>query len=123
MLICHIPPGNPENAHTISISENALHTHITHHNDYDGPCQPISDPGATACSASGGTSRLEFNVSGTSQVRYSAEALAKLGKTLNTIANASKVVVTRDEVISNYQEGTYRSNSDQPHDPTGGGTQ
>lgn len=40
VIICHVPPGNPENAHTISISKNALHTHLTHHPDYDGPCEP-----------------------------------------------------------------------------------
>ena len=35
--ICHIPPGNPENAHTITISENALETHLEH-GDRVGPC-------------------------------------------------------------------------------------
>jgi hypothetical protein len=28
--ICHIPPGNPDNYHTITISENALSTHLAH---------------------------------------------------------------------------------------------
>jgi hypothetical protein len=36
--ICHIPPGNPNNWHTIAISENALQTHITKHGDFIGPC-------------------------------------------------------------------------------------
>ena len=26
--ICHVPPGNPENAHTITISDNALVHHL-----------------------------------------------------------------------------------------------
>ncbi len=38
IAICHIPPGNPENAHTIVISENAHKTHSDHHGDYVGIC-------------------------------------------------------------------------------------
>lgn len=30
VLVCHIPPGNPENAHVISISVNALKAHEAH---------------------------------------------------------------------------------------------
>jgi|AntAceMinimDraft_17_1070374.scaffolds.fasta_scaffold02286_3 uncharacterized repeat protein (TIGR01451 family) len=37
VLVCHIPPGNPENAHTICISINALPAHLTM-GDYIGPC-------------------------------------------------------------------------------------
>ena len=35
--VCHIPPGNPENAHTITISENAVGTHLDH-GDRLGAC-------------------------------------------------------------------------------------
>ena len=38
VIICHVPPGNPENAHTITISVNALKNHLDHHDDYCGPC-------------------------------------------------------------------------------------
>jgi len=38
VTICHIPPGNPENAHTITISVNALETHIEQHGDTLGEC-------------------------------------------------------------------------------------
>ena len=37
VTICHIPPGNPENAHTITISESALQAHLSH-GDYLGEC-------------------------------------------------------------------------------------
>ena len=37
VTICHLPPGNPENAQTITISENALQTHLDH-GDYRGEC-------------------------------------------------------------------------------------
>ena len=65
----------------------------------------------TTCSGPGifGMSRIEFNMSGTSTVRYSAEALAKLGQTFDTIAAQTRVVVTKDESFTNYQEGAYPS--------------
>lgn len=37
ITICHIPPGNPENAHTITISVNALPAHMAH-GDLIGAC-------------------------------------------------------------------------------------
>jgi len=35
--VCHFPPGNPENYHTIKISENALDAHVAH-GDLIGAC-------------------------------------------------------------------------------------
>ena len=37
VLICHIPPGNPGNEHTISVSVNAVPAHLAH-GDHLGPC-------------------------------------------------------------------------------------
>ena len=36
--VCHIPPGNPDNAHTITISENAVSAHLDH-GDHLGACE------------------------------------------------------------------------------------
>jgi hypothetical protein len=41
--ICHIPPGNPDNYHTITISEKAFAAHLAH-GDFAGACD-------SACSA------------------------------------------------------------------------
>jgi hypothetical protein len=30
VVICHIPPGNPDNAHTISVSKSAVPAHLAH---------------------------------------------------------------------------------------------
>ncbi|MBT8275802.1 MAG: hypothetical protein KJO39_06655 [Bacteroidia bacterium] len=38
ITICHIPPGNPENAHSITISINALPAHLAH-GDSEGACE------------------------------------------------------------------------------------
>jgi hypothetical protein len=35
--ICHIPPGNPANAHTINVSVNAIPAHLAH-GDSIGAC-------------------------------------------------------------------------------------
>ncbi|MBW8050207.1 MAG: PKD domain-containing protein [Cytophagales bacterium] len=38
VLICHLPPGNPDNSQTLCISPNAVPAHLKHHDDYFGPC-------------------------------------------------------------------------------------
>jgi hypothetical protein len=36
-IVCHVPPGNPDNRHTIMISKNAVERHLLH-GDILGPC-------------------------------------------------------------------------------------
>ncbi|MCH8165480.1 MAG: filamentous hemagglutinin N-terminal domain-containing protein [Planctomycetes bacterium] len=38
VTICHIPPGNPDNAHTITVGAPAVDPHIDHHGDTVGAC-------------------------------------------------------------------------------------
>ena len=40
VTICHYPPGNPENAHTITVSENSVDTHLAH-GDTLGECPVV----------------------------------------------------------------------------------
>lgn len=35
--MCHVPPGNPNKAHTIYVPESAVETHVDH-GDYVGEC-------------------------------------------------------------------------------------
>jgi plastocyanin len=35
IIICHIPPGNPDNAHSINIDKSALDTHLRHNDTID----------------------------------------------------------------------------------------
>lgn len=46
-VICHVPPGNPANAHTIVIGYPAVNAHLSHHDDYVGSCKPL--PPADPC--------------------------------------------------------------------------
>lgn len=39
VTLCHVPPGKPENAHTITVGENAANAHLDNHlYDYLGAC-------------------------------------------------------------------------------------
>jgi hypothetical protein len=62
ILICHIPPGNPENRHTICVSINAVPAHLAH-GDYLGPCDDVSCSRDTRSSEAG-----ELKGSGTEDI-------------------------------------------------------
>jgi uncharacterized membrane protein YgcG len=49
--ICHIPPGNPANAHTICVGNAAVPAHLEHHGDFVGTC---SCPGGGSDGGGGG---------------------------------------------------------------------
>jgi hypothetical protein len=38
VLVCHVPPGNPENAHTVEVGESAVPAHLEH-GDTEGACE------------------------------------------------------------------------------------
>lgn len=50
--ICHFPPGNPANFHTITVGDNAVNAHVNNHGDLVGSClencETICDDG-NAC--------------------------------------------------------------------------
>jgi hypothetical protein len=58
--ICHIPPGNPANAHTLCVGNAAVPAHIQNHGDSVGPCvnekpcPPPTGAGGTGGDATGG---------------------------------------------------------------------
>jgi len=43
VTLCHIPPGNPANAHTITVGEPAVKAHLRH-GDTLGACDGSSEP-------------------------------------------------------------------------------
>jgi len=45
VTICHIPPGNPENAHTIVVGAPAVPAHVENHGDTLGECVVGPPPG------------------------------------------------------------------------------
>jgi hypothetical protein len=56
--ICHIPPGNPANAHTLCIGNAAVPAHLNNHGDYLGACQnetPCPPPTSTGTAGGPGS--------------------------------------------------------------------
>ena len=41
VTICHIPPGNPDERHTITVGAPSVAAHVREHGDYIGACQPV----------------------------------------------------------------------------------
>jgi hypothetical protein len=44
VTICHIPPGNPEERHTITVGAPSVAAHVREHGDTIGVCQPVPTP-------------------------------------------------------------------------------
>jgi len=42
VVICHVPPGNPDNAHTITVGAPAVAAHTANHGDRLGACQSVT---------------------------------------------------------------------------------
>jgi hypothetical protein len=59
VVLCHVPPGNPGNAHTIMVGQAAVAAHLAH-GDYLGPCQPPTENGKK-CNSGGGNGQEIVN--------------------------------------------------------------
>jgi hypothetical protein len=49
LTICHVPPGDPANAFTVTVGFPAADEHLAHHDDYLGPCQVQTPPDPPDC--------------------------------------------------------------------------
>ena len=135
--VCHVPPGNPSNAHTIEIGMSAVDTHLRNHADYLGECSPTSGGGTTGggttgggetggggstgggstgggstggetgggttgggnsanawatCTANTSGRHLCFRMGSNAEVRYSAQAVARLASRLDRIRESARLV-------------------------------
>lgn len=60
VTICHVPPGNPENAHEISVGEPAVRAHLEH-GDLVGAC---CEAAGECCVPSDGTCEADEDCCG-----------------------------------------------------------
>ena len=65
--VCHIPPGNPANAHTICISKSAVDKHVSQHGDYLGACEPTNGSGGAGQGGSASNGGSDSTGSGGSE--------------------------------------------------------
>jgi hypothetical protein len=70
--ICHVPPGNPANAHTLCIGNAAVEAHLRNHPDYLGPCKrenpcppPVTPDAGTSGTGGTGAGGSEGSTGGT----------------------------------------------------------
>jgi hypothetical protein len=67
VTICHVPPGNPANAHTITVSRQGADAHLRQHSgDYMGACRKdttTTPPGQCTC---------DYNGDGYNDLQYGA---------------------------------------------------
>lgn len=49
VTLCHVPPGDPGHAVTLTLGFPALDAHLEHHGDYLGACRPVTPPDPGEC--------------------------------------------------------------------------
>ena len=67
VVICHVPPGNPENARSIEVDRESWSGHRNHELDYEGPCRPVTTT-TTSTSTSTSTSTTSTSTTTTEPV-------------------------------------------------------
>jgi len=103
VTICHIPPGNIENAHTITVGKPALRAHLNH-NDIEGSCDDanlsdISDDSNKNSRLSEGSSNKE------------SKALERAQKIIEKLEQQiAKLDQRLQHIIEKYQSGEYFGN-------------
>lgn len=65
LTICHYPPGNPGNAHTITVSEASWPAHRDNHGDTLGPCSDDEENESSSSSSSAASSQTSSAGGGT----------------------------------------------------------
>ncbi len=116
--ICHIPPGDPENSHTISVSLRATRAHLAH-GDYLGKCEtgqddddqdevdttpPIISEINSNPSASTNVISWITDEKANSVVEYASEPLDQA--TITTIINKSDYDTTHELTLENLTSST-----------------
>ncbi|HEY0977401.1 MAG TPA: hypothetical protein VGE21_08015 [Flavobacteriales bacterium] len=91
VLVCHVPPGNPANAHTICISPNGVPAHLAH-GCFLGPCSMEADTIAEGMALLVTPNPLENEsmviLQSSTDQRVNVRAVDALGRTLFVLLDA-----------------------------------
>ena len=84
VTLCHIPPGNPDNAHTITVGASAVPAHLAH-GDTLGPCPDVQaaaeDNGNKANKPKDTEESAENGVAGAQETTSKAKGKSKQNET------------------------------------------
>ena len=69
-MICHIPPGNPGNAHTITVGAPAVAAHMANHGDRLGPCETTTTTASPTSTSTSTTTSTTVALQPTVTVSY-----------------------------------------------------
>ena len=101
VVICHVPPGNPDNEHTITVGEPAVDAHVDNHGDSMGSC----DADTTTTSTSS-TTTTEAPTTTTSTTTTSTTTTSTDSTTTSTTTTSPPVAPTACGTPTNGFEGT-----------------
>lgn len=84
VAVCHRPPGNPANEHTLCISPNAVPAHLGHHPDCLGGCDDVCVPA---------TAKAPIMAGGVKTVRSVEDRLALIAMP-NPFTSSTQIVIS-----------------------------
>ena len=107
VYLCHVPPGNPENPQTLSISVNAVPAHLTEHDgDHLGACDQSCDnlkssiiPGELITTLDDSFSIIIYPNPFTSEFRVSVESESTEPISLKVYDLTGKVHLEFEEIV------------------------
>lgn len=102
ITICHVPPGNPENKHTIHIGYSAWPAHRDNHGgDYLGSCTQAPVAGSTAPTADSTTPASNSTSSTVNEVRVITNCTGTYRETLITkVQSYFEPIVVSDDALT-----------------------
>lgn len=111
VTICHIPPGNPGNAHTITVGAPAVRAHLGHGDYVEGSC----DSANLDSDSNNDEKELRFSESSEKESRAMERAEQLIAKLEQQIANLE---IRLQNLLEKYESGEYYGNISNPDSVT-----
>jgi hypothetical protein len=105
VTLCHLPPGNPDNAHTITVGASAVDAHLAH-GDYLGPCNGGTQPPPAPPPISGTITVTENNQTQTFTCNNSAVNILGNNNTITLLGVCGSITVKGNNNTVFWSEGS-----------------